>query len=205
VTAFILASFTAFLVTLNPVESAALFSALTAGWDRSARRSVAVKAAAVAGGLMVVFLILGDDLLRVMGISLAGVRVGGGILLLLVSIDLVFGRATHTANGTDPARPSDISVFPLATPIIAGPGAITAALVQASEAHNDLLLNVILLALLGAVMLLILGAMLIADHLQRWLGGTGIDVIMRMLGLLLTALAAEMILAGIRQSGAFVR
>jgi multiple antibiotic resistance protein len=91
VTAFALASFTALLVTINPIEGAAVFPALTEGAPPESRRRIAVKATLVASGLMLVFLILGDDLLRVMGISLAGVRVGGGILLMLVSIKLVFG------------------------------------------------------------------------------------------------------------------
>jgi len=90
---------------------------------------MAVKSTLVAGELLVLFALLGDDLLRVMGISLSGVRVSGGVLLMLVSIDIVFGRSMEPAPAASagaPAGPTDISVFPLATPIIAGPGAITA-------------------------------------------------------------------------------
>ena len=95
----------------------------------------------VASGLLVVFALLGDDLLRIIGISLSGVRVGGGILLMLLSIDIVFGRPigpgpTAAEHGADDA--ADISVFPLATPIIAGPGAITAVVVQATAARNGI-------------------------------------------------------------------
>jgi len=136
---FTLATFTALFVTVNPIKGAALFAVLVEGTPRAAQRRIAGRATLIATGLLVVFALFGDDLLRVIGISLAGVRVGGGILLMLLSIDIVFGypigpSATPGA-GSQETGP-DISVFPLATPIIAGPGAITAIVVQASGAEN---------------------------------------------------------------------
>jgi multiple antibiotic resistance protein len=205
VTALVLASFTAFLVTVNPVESAALFSALTAADDRPRQRRIALKSTLIAGGLLALFALLGDDLLRVIGISLAGVRVGGGILLMLVSIDLVFGRSLGPppAAAGGPAGASDISVFPLATPIIAGPGAITAVIVQSSEVNNAVVPTAIILAVLALVMLITLAAMLAVGTIQRWLGETGMSMVTRVLGTLLTALAAELILKGLKDSGVF--
>ena len=91
--AFLLASFVAFFVTVNPIKSAAVFAALTERSGPAHRRSLAIKSVAVAAGILVVFTLFGDDLLRFIGISLPGVRVGGGILLMLVSIDIVFGRS----------------------------------------------------------------------------------------------------------------
>ena len=105
-TELVLASFTAFLVTVNPVEAAAVFSALTGGADRSYRRQMAVKSTLVAGGLLALFALLGDDLLRVIGISLSGVRVSGGILLTLVSIDIVFGRSMTPAPAGSTGAPT---------------------------------------------------------------------------------------------------
>lgn len=205
---FLLASFAAFVVTVNPIQSAALFAALTEGGEPAYRRRTAMKSVAVAAGLLAVFALFGDDLLRLIGISLPGVRVGGGILLMLVSIDIVFGRSI-----APPARPGgsssrdagDIAVFPLATPIIAGPGAITAVTVRASEADNALVVTAFLLIVLGVVMLLTLGALLAAGTIRRWLGETGMSVVIRVLGILLTALSAEMILQGLKDSGVFVR
>jgi multiple antibiotic resistance protein len=203
---FVLASFTALFVTVSPIKAAAIFPVLTGGVARDEQRRMAVRAVLVACGLLVVFALFGDDLLRVIGISLAGVRVGGGILLMLLSIDIVFGRAigpapTAAEHGEDDA--SDISVFPLATPIIAGPGAITAVVVQATEARNGILTTVVLLAVIAAIMLLTLGGLLAAETVQRWLGHTGMSVVVRILGILLAAVSAEMILTGLRDSGIF--
>jgi multiple antibiotic resistance protein len=167
-----------------------------------------MKSVAVAAGLLAVFVLFGDDLLRFIGISLAGVRVGGGILLMLVSIDIVFGRSIAPPSrpgGSGPGRAGDIAVFPLATPIIAGPGAITAVTVRASEADNGLVATGLLLIVLGVVMLLTLGALLAAATIRRWLGETGMSVVIRVLGILLTALSAEMILRGLKDSGVFLR
>lgn len=205
---FVLASFAAFFVTVNPIQSAALFAALAATGDPAWRRRTAMKSVAVATGLLFTFALFGDDLLRFIGISLAGVRVGGGILLLLVSIDIVFGRSIAPPSGPGGSTSTgagDIAVFPLATPIIAGPGAITAVTVRASEADNAVVATGLLLIVLGVVMLLTLGALLAAATIQRWLGDTGMSVVIRVLGILLTALSAEMILRGLKDSGVFLR
>ena len=163
-------------------------------------------ASCVASGPPARFALLGDDLLRVIGISLAGVRVGGGILLMLLSIDIVFGRPigpgpTAAEHGAEDA--GDISVFPLATPIIAGPGAITAVVVQATAARNGILATVLLLAVIAVIMLITLGGLLAAETVQGWLGHTGMSVVVRILGILLAAVSAEMILTGLRDSGIF--
>jgi multiple antibiotic resistance protein len=206
-TEFLLASFASFFVTVNPIQSAALFAALTETGESAYRRHTAVKSVTVAAGLLAVFALFGDDVLRFIGISLAGVRVGGGILLMLVSIDIVFGRSIAPPSrpgGSGPAGAGDIAVFPLATPIIAGPGAITAVTVRASEANNAIVTTALLLFVLGIVMLLTLGALLAAATIRRWLGDTGMSVVIRVLGILLTALSAEMILRGLKDSGVFL-
>jgi multiple antibiotic resistance protein len=203
---FVLASFAALFVTVNPIKAAAIYPVLTEGVAREDQRRMAVRAVLVASGLLLVFALFGDDLLRGIGISLSGVRVGGGILLMLLSIDIVFGRPigpgpTAAEYGVDEA--GDISVFPLATPIIAGPGAITAVVVQATEARNGILATVLLLAVVAVIMLLTLGGLLAAGTIQRWLGHTGMSVVVRILGILLAAVSAEMILTGLRDSGVF--
>lgn len=205
---FLLASFAALFVTVNPVKSAAIFAVLTEGGEPAYRRYTAIKSVAIATGLLVVFALIGDDLLRFVGISLPAVRVGGGILLLLISIDIVFGRSIgppSPAAGAGPGGAGDIAVFPLATPMIAGPGAITAVTVQSSEARNAIVATALLLVVLGIVMLLTLGALLAAATIRRWLGETGMSVVTRVLGILLTALSAEMILQGLKDSGVFLR
>jgi multiple antibiotic resistance protein len=203
--AFVLGSFTALFVTVNPIKGAAVFAVLSKHASRLEQRRVAMRATLIASGLLLVFALFGDDLLRGIGISLAGVRVGGGILLLLLSIDIVFGRSIgpHAATSEPDSERDDISVFPLATPIVAGPGAITAVVVRASEASNRWLDTTLLLLVLAAVMLLTYVGFLIAGTIERWLGETGMNVVSRILGILLAALSAEMILTGLKQSGVF--
>jgi len=202
-TAFILASFTALFVTVNPIKGAAVFAVLSKENSRAEQRRVAGRATLIASGLLVVFALFGDDLLRGIGISLAGVRVGGGILLLLLSIDIVFGRTIAATTGEHQAERDDISVFPLATPIIAGPGAITTVVVEATEAANGIFQTGLLLVALAMVMLLTFVSFLVAGRIERVLGATGMNVVSRVLGILLAAVSAEMILAGLKQSGLF--
>lgn len=206
-TAFALASFTALFVTVNPIKGAAVFAVLSKQDSRAQQWRVAARATLIASGLLLVFAVFGDDLLRAIGVSLAGVRVGGGILLMLLSIDIVFGRpiGPAAAAGEHEIEREDISVFPLATPIIAGPGAITTAVVQATEAGNGILETGLLLLVLAAVMLLTFVAFLVAGWIERLLGATGMNVLSRILGILLAAVSAEMILAGLKQSGVFLR
>jgi len=203
--AFVLASFTAFFVTVNPINGAAVFAILARNASRAEQWRVAVRAILVSSGLLLVFALFGDDLLRIIGVSLAGVRVSGGILLMLLSIDIVFGRSLRpsAADGGDDEAGDDISVFPLATPIVAGPGAITAVVVQATEAGNRWLDTTLLLLTLAVVMLLTFLGFLAAGTIERWLGATGMNVVTRILGILLAAVSAEMILAGLKQSGIF--
>jgi len=197
---FVLASFTALFVTINPLNGAAMFAVLAKDESRAEQRRVAVRATLIAFGLLLAFALFGDDLLRAIGVSLSGVRVGGGVLLMLVSIDIVFGRPIGVE---DPADREDVSVFPLATPIVAGPGAITAIVVQASAAENRVLETALLLAALAAVMALTFAGFMIAGTLERSLGSTGMNVVSRILGILLAAVSAEMILTGLRLSGIF--
>ena len=202
ITAFVLGSFTALFVTVNPIKGAAVFAVLSKQAPPPEQRRVALRATLIASALLLVFALFGDDLLRGIGISLAGVRVGGGVLLMLLAIDIVFGRSIgpHTASESDA---DDISVFPLATPIVAGPGAITAVVVRASEADNRLLDTTLLLVALAAVMLLTYLGFRIAGTIERWLGATGMNVVSRILGILLAAVSAEMMLIGLKQSGIF--
>jgi multiple antibiotic resistance protein len=200
---FALASFTALFVTVNPIKVAALFPAFTEGATGAERRSIAMRATLVATVMLLIFALFGDDVLRIIGISLQGVRVGGGVLLLLLSIDIVFGHPIAPPSAGGGESEVDLSVFPLATPMIAGPGAITATIVQATEARNAVVLVAMLIVTILVVMLITLGSLLASSAVEQRLGHTGTTVITRVLGILLAAVSAEMILTGIRESGLF--
>jgi multiple antibiotic resistance protein len=196
-----LTAFATFLVTVAPVKVAPVFLALTGHLQRDAQRRIAVRATLIAGAILLFFGILGDDVLQLLGISLAGVRIGGGILLLLLAIRLV--SEPPGENGATGGGQGDVAVFPLATPMIAGPATITATLVMASEHRNSLEANLAMFAMLALVLAITYACLAGAITVERWLGETGMNVVGRVLGILLAALAADLVLAGLRQSGVF--
>jgi len=203
-----LVAFMAFFATIGPPDVAVLFAALTARATPAERRRTAIRATLVAAGILLLFAAFGQSVLHLFGISLAALRASGGILLLLIAIDLVFARhsggTSTTAEENDEARTrTDISVFPLATPLIAGPGTIGAAIVLvAAAAHDgDAVEIAVIVAALISVLALTLALMLASTGVQRLLGVTGVHVLSRIMGVLLAALAVQFIFDGIRQSG----
>jgi len=199
-------AFTTFFATVSPVDVAALFAALSAAATPKQRRSMAVKGTLIATVLLLLFTLFGAEVLRLMGISLPALKTAGGVLLLLMSIDMVFARpsgmtSTTVAENSEAATKVDISVFPLATPLIAGPGALGAAVLLAAETEGDLVLQAMVVAALLAVMVTTLALLLIAAQVHRFLGVTGQNVITRVVGILLAALAVQFLFDGVRTSG----
>jgi len=201
-------AFTTFFVTLGPIEVAAVFAALTQNRSTLHRRSMAIRGTLIATGILLTFAIFGDWLLGSLGISLAALRTAGGILLLLIGIDMVFARAsggttTTEAETKEAEHKQDISVFPLATPLIAGPGAMGAVILLIANAQGDLFTQLIVITSLLAVLLINLLALLGATYIQKILGVAGQHVISRVFGVLLCALAVQFVFDGIGQSGLF--
>ena len=199
-------AFTTFFVTLGPIEAAAMFAVLTNDRTHQHRRSMAIRAILVATGILFTFAVLGDWLLGLLGISLAALQTAGGILLLLIGIDMVFARdsggvTTTNAETQEATQKQDISVFPLATPLIAGPGAIGAVILLIANAQGDWGIQLIVIMALSVVLLLTLLALLGAAYIQKALGVAGQHVVSRVFGVLLCALAVQFVFDGIRQSG----
>ena len=195
-----------FFATIGPLDTAAMFAALTANTTPQHRRSMAIRGTLIAAVVLVTFALVGELLLAGLGISLAALRTAGGILLLLIGIEMVFARSSGGTSTTDEeeqeaASKQDISVFPLATPLIAGPGAMGAAILLMANAEGDLTHQATVIASLLAILLLTLAALLLASKIQQLLGVTGMHVISRVLGVLLSALAVQFIFDGIAQSG----
>lgn len=195
-----------FFATIAPIDVAAMFAALTATATPSERRSIAIRGTVIATMIMLIFALLGKYLLASMGISLAALRTAGGILLLLISIDMVFARSSGATSTTDEEdreaeRKRDIAVFPLATPLIAGPGAIGAAILLMANAESHVTYQLVVLGAILVIMLVTFVAMLTASHIHRFLGVTGMQVIGRIFGILLSALAVQFVFDGIAQSG----
>ncbi len=203
---YALDTFITFFVVIDPIGLAPIFVGLTAGSGRAYRRSMAIRGSLIGAGILIGFAALGQVLLDAMGIGLPALRIAGGILLFLVSIDMLFARQSGlrstTASEDEEAhlRP-DISVFPIAIPLMAGPGAITTVLLLVSEAAGDW--QLILVGLL--IMLLVVGmallALLTAGILTRLLGEIGSNVISRVLGVILSALAVQFVITGLSSLG----
>jgi multiple antibiotic resistance protein len=199
-------AFTTFFATVGPLDVGAVFAAMTPGASGAARRRMAVRGTLIAACILLAFALAGDLLLGSLGISLAALRVAGGILLLLIAIDMVFARPSGGTSTTEEetregAGKSDVAVFPLATPLIAGPGAMGAVILLMAEAQGDYLRQAVVITMLLAVLLITLVSLLLASQLQRLMGVTGLHVVSRVFGVLLAALAVQFMIDGILQSG----
>ena len=197
----IVSSFVTLFVVLDPIGVALVGGNLTRGMSWELRRSIAWRGTVIAGILMIVFGFGGEALLRALGISLPALRIAGGLLLFLLSIDMVFARPSGIRNPTVPEQAEasqrhDIAVFPLAFPLLAGPGALTSIVLLMGRA-TDLTHLAIVGAALAAVLAVALVALLGAERVNRLLGVTGANVISRVLGVILAALAAQFVLDGV--------
>lgn len=203
-------AFTTFFAIVGPLDVAAMFVAMTPTATPQSRRSMAIRGTAIAGLILLAFALGGEILLASLGISLAALKVAGGILLLLIGIEMVFARSSGMTSTTneetnEAANKQDISVFPLATPLIAGPGAIGAVILLMADAKGNLMAQMIVVAALLSILLLTLLLLLIANRVQQLFGVTGKHVVGRVFGVLLSALAVQFMLDGIAQSALFIR
>lgn len=201
-----LVAFAAFFATIDPIGVAVIFAAITSGSTAAQRRSMAFRGTWIAAGILLVFTIFGDTLLNYMGITLPALRIAAGILLMLLAIDMVFarssgGRATTETEAEEAEQKQDISVFPLATPLIAGPGAMGAGILLMAQAEGDPILEAIVIGALAVVLAINLVLLFVATQVQRLLGVTGLNVVARVMGILLAALAVQFILDGLGGSG----
>lgn len=201
-------AFATLFATVGPPDVAAMFAVLTADDPPAVRRRTALRGTLVATAILLLFAFAGELMLSALSISLPALRIAGGILLLLIGIEMVFaissgGTSTTDEEAREAAAKTDIAVFPLATPLIAGPGAMGATILLMSDAEGDVWQQTAVIVALVVVMVITLLSMLLATQLQRLLGVTGMHVITRVLGVLLSALAVQFMLDGLMASGLF--
>lgn len=195
--------FVVLFVVVDPPSMAPLFATMTEGGSTGYRRRMAWKASAVALGIFVAFALGGGWFIGVMGISIAAFRIGGGVMLFLIALDMVFAREEKTTpeEKAETRRRADISVFPLAFPLISGPGAIATVLLTFGSLRPTPLLYAGLVLVMAVVVGLSLVAMLLAPLVMRVLGVTGANVVTRVAGVVLAALAVQFVIDGLK--GAF--
>ena len=195
-----------FFATIGPFDVAAVFAALTLTHTAKQKRSFAIRGTLIGAVILVLFAFVGEILLSNLGISLAALRIAGGILLLLMGIEMVFARTSGGTSTTaeeehEALEKPDISVFPVATPLIAGPGAMGAAILLMANQEGDPAGQAIIIACLLVVLLATYCSLRLAGKIQLLLGLTGMHVITRVMGVTLSALAVQFMIDGVLQSG----
>lgn len=199
---YISAALVTLLVTLDPVALAPIFVSLTRGMNASERRRVAVRASLIAFGILAFFGLGGEILLRLLGVGIPAFRISGGLLLFWIAFEMVFERRNERKQHTaDIAITEDhirnVAAFPLAIPLMAGPGAITAVILLAGRADGNVGYLSALLILIALGILSCLVVFSAADRVSRWLGVTGNVVLTRLLGVILAGLAVQFIIDGV--------
>ena len=198
--AFLITAFVTLFVIIDPLGLVPLFVALTQGMSAVARRAIGLRAVIVAAILLTIFAYAGEAVLGFVGISMPAFRIAGGILLFLTALDMLFDRrAKRREDQTDEDLP-DPSVFPLAIPLIAGPGAIASMILLAGQQPGLAGLGMVIGVML-VVLTLVMLLFLTANLFERALGRVGINVVTRLLGMLLAALSVQFVLDGLRDFG----
>jgi multiple antibiotic resistance protein len=200
-TAFLITAFVTMFVVIDPIGLAPLFVALTQGVPERQRRRIALRACGIGMAILIVFGLFGEAVLGFVGISMPAFRVAGGILLFLTALDMLFERRTKRREDQSGEQDfDDPSVFPLAIPLIAGPGAIASVILLTGQRPGIDGLALVL-AVTALVLGVCMGLFLASGLLERALGKTGITVVTRLLGMLLAALSAQFVLDGLRDFG----
>ena len=200
-TPFLITSFVTLFVIVDPIGLTPLFAAMTQDMKIKLQRQIATRAIIVAFFILVAFALFGDAILSFAGISMPAFRIAGGILLFITALDMLFERRTKRREGQkDEELRNDPSVFPLAIPLIAGPGSIATVILLAGNTNveNSLIWT---FGVIAAVLSSVFAMFLTAPLIQRALGKTGINVTTRLLGMLLAALAVQFVMDGIADFG----
>jgi multiple antibiotic resistance protein len=207
-----LTAFTTFFAVIGPIDTAVLAASLTPNITRAERRAIAIKAVSIATTIILLFALVGEPVLRQLGVSLAALQTAGGIILFMIALDMTLSKRPgptiltmkESAEAENKAEAhAEIAVFPLATPILAGPGAMTGAIVLAAGTKGDVTLLAAVIAGILAVMLVTLALLLAAQEVHQAIGVMARKVIVRVFGVLLAALAVQLIFDGIADTGIF--
>lgn len=196
-------TFVILFVVVDPIGLAPIFAAITQGGTAAYRRRMALRGSVIAAIILLAFATGGAGLLRLLGIGVPAFQIAGGMLLFLVALDMVFVRQSGIRSTTEREQreaelKADISVFPLAFPLLAGPGALTTVLLLAGKHAQSADAVLVVLAVVLTVLLLSLATLLQAERIMRLMGETGANVITRILGVVLAALAVQYVLDGLR-------
>jgi len=200
---FLVSALVTLLVVVDPLGLIPAFLGITAGLPPQARRSAAIRACFIAFAILTGAALAGDWLLRTLSISLPAFRIAGGLLLFSIASEMAFGvritRQSETAGRAVEEHVRNIAAFPLAIPLIAGPGAITASVLLSGRTGGNLLQLAAFIVIIAVVMAITITAFLLASRIERVLGRTGNTVLSRLLGVILAAMAVQFVVDGVRE------
>ncbi len=206
-------AFTTFFAVIGPIDTAVLLASLTPNMTPAERRAISAKAVFIATIIILLFALVGQPVLTQLGVSLAALQTAGGIILFAIALEMTLARRPGPAAALSPReseeaedkaeRHAEIAVFPLATPLLAGPGAMTSAIVLAAGTKGDVSLIGAVIAAIIAVMAVTLVLLLLAQEIHHLIGLTARKVIVRVFGVLLAALAVQSIFNGLAQANIF--
>jgi multiple antibiotic resistance protein len=206
-----LSAFATFFATIGPVEAAVLFATFCPRFSRAERIAISLKAIGIATGIIMFFAIFGTAILSALGVTFPALQTAGGLILVIIALDMIFESRIGGSTISPPesveasAKNDDIAVFPLATPILAGPGAMSGAMLLMANASGHFVNQVAVIAALLTVMAITLLLLLAAQEIREWIGMTAQRVVMRVFGILLAAIAVQSVFNGIAGSGIFLR
>lgn len=197
----LISDFIFFFTVIDPIGTVPVFIAATAGVSAHARRRIAVRAALVAGGLLIAAIVLGQVVLERLEIDLAAFRVAGGVILFLFALSMIFGESKpeHEIAEAEKHQDADLdaAIYPLAIPSIAGPGAIVAVILQTDNSQYTFAQQSVTAGVVVVVVLIAFVAMLLATRIQSVIGDVGASIVSRVMGLLFAGMAANEIMSGI--------
>lgn len=194
--------FVLLFVVVEPVTLVPVFASLTVGASEGYKRKMSLKAVLISGGVLSLFALAGAGFINMMGISIDAFRIAGGVMLFLIALEMVFARESGTKITSEEkievTQRADISVFPLAFPFIAGPGALATVLLTFGTARDDYMLTLGLLGVIALVLAITLALLLLAPFVNRVMGVTGAHVVSRLAGVVLAALAVQFMIDGLK-------
>ncbi|EQA99067.1 MarC family protein [Sphingobium baderi] len=199
-----LSAFVTLFVVIDPPGCAPIYASLTTGASAAQRRSMAIRAVGIAAAILLIFALWGKQLLHILGIELDSFRIAGGIMLFMIAMDMVFEKRTERRENraqkvAETPQVEDVSVFPMAMPMIAGPGSIATVMLMMSRAEG-MTERLVVLGAVGLTLVMMLGSLLAAGPIMALLGQKIEAVITRLLGVLLAALAAQFVIDGLKSS-----
>lgn len=196
----IISTFIFFFAVIDPIGSVPVFIAVTNGMTSKERNKTAIKAVLVSFVVLLFFILVGEIILNGIEVPLPAFQIAGGIVLFMFALTMIFGEGKPEDEIKSVKDPNEVAIFPMAMPSIASPGAMLAAVILTENAQNSVLEQFQTSLVMTAVLLIVLVLLLLSNKVQNIIGSSGASVISRVMGLILTAVAANNIIIGIKES-----